>query len=164
MKENKSVNEQQEQVIITPTPRIIKINRACQERAYGLFDSRTGTQVSDFIKGTNSQVEFKDLDPNRHYDVGVIENTGDEKPYFAIAWNRTMRDDTDAILKNSDNLPVVYPAVYSIKDNKDNPNGIFDLVDKDNEPVGQVIKLSPMGDKPNFRCIHSMKLKDDTKE
>ena len=48
MEQNKSLNETPEQVVIYPKPRIIKIQNACAERAYGLFDSETGTQVSDF--------------------------------------------------------------------------------------------------------------------
>ncbi len=106
MEQNKSLNEQQEQVLIYPNPRRIEIDYACTNRAYGLFDSETGTQVSDFKKGTEEQVEFKDLDPNRHYDVGAIENPGDEKPVFAINWIHPMKDNTDDILKNSGNRPV----------------------------------------------------------
>ena len=164
MEQNKSLNEQQEQVLIYPNPRRIKINCAQAQRAYGLFDSETGTQVTGFKKGTDGQVEFKDLNPSRHYDVGVIEGMGDDKPVFAINWTQLMRDDTDAILNNSGNLPVVYPAAYTIKDNDNNSNNIFDLVDDNGEKVGEVAKLSPTGDKPKFVYMHSFKMKDDTKK
>ena len=162
MNENKLLNEYPEQVVLTPNPRKIGITRACANRAYGLFDSKTGTQVTGFKKGTDGKVEFIDLNQNRHYDVGTIEGMGDEKPEFAIAWTARMRDDTDTILKNSDNLPVVYPKIYHIIDN-DN-NNIFDLVDNNGDKVGEVAKLAPMGDKPKFVCIHTFTMKDDTQK
>ena len=80
MEENKLLNDTPEQVVIFPEPRIIKIEPAQPERAYGLFDSETGTQVTGFKKGTGGQVEFADLQPSRHYDVGAIENMGEDKP------------------------------------------------------------------------------------
>ena len=164
MEQNKSLNEQQEQVLIYPNPRRIEINHTQPARAYGLFDSETGTQVSDFKKGTDGQVEFQNLDPTRHYDVGVIENPGDKKPQFAINWTHSMKDDTDAILNNSGNLPVVYPQTYLIKYNKNNSDNVFELTDKDNNPVGQVINVAQTGDKPEFRLIWSLKVKDDTQK
>ena len=106
MNENKFLNDSPEKVVLTANPRKIGITSACPQRAYGLFDSATGTQVSEFKKGTTGQVEFTDLDPNRHYDVGAIENPGDEKPVFAINWIHPMKDNTDDILKNSGNRPV----------------------------------------------------------
>ncbi len=163
MSENKFLNENPEQVIITPTPRIIRINNAQAFRAYGLFDSETGTQVSEFKNGADGQVEFKDLDPNRHYDVGTIENPGDEKPQFSMIWNNSMKDDRDAILNNSDNLPIVYPKIYSIKDD-DNSNNVFNLVDDKGETVGQVMNLLQTGDKPKFMNAHTFRMKDDTVE
>lgn len=164
MNENKLLNDYPEQVVIYPKPRIIKIQNACANRAYGLFDSQTGTQVSDFKKGTEGKVEFADLNPQKHYDVGAIEGMGDKKPYFAISWNPKMKDNTDAILKNSRNLPVEYPEPYLIKDIGNNSNNIFDLVDKNNNHVGQVINLSQTGDKPRFKQIWSLKMKDDTQK
>ena len=164
MEQNKSLNEQQEQVVLTPNPRRIEINHACPARAYGLFDSETGTQVSEFKKGTDGKVEFADLQPNKHYDVGAIENMGDEKPQFAIAWNARMKDNTDEILKNSGNLPVVFPDPYLIKYNDSNSNNIYNLVDEKGETVGQVLNLSQTGDKPQFVKIWTLKMKDDTKE
>ncbi len=164
MNENKSLNEQQEQVILIPDPRQIIITPACANRAYGLFDSETGTQVSEFRKGTTGKVEFDNLDPNKHYDVGAIEGMGDEKPQFAIAWISAMKDTTDEILKNSGNLPVIYPATYTIKDNGNNSNNIFDLVDDNGDKVGEVAKLAPTGDKLQINFICSFKMKDDTKE
>ena len=164
MEQNKSLNEQQEQVVLTPNPRKIEISNACAERAYGLFDSETGTQVTGFKKGTDGQVEFAHLEPSRHYDVGAIENPGDEKPQFSIAWTNKMKDDTDTILKNSHNLPVVYPLPYTIKDNGNNSNNIFDLADNRGETVGQVMNLSQTGDKPKIHYIWSLKVKDDTQK
>ena len=164
MNENKFLNEKPEQVILTPNPRKIIITPACAERAYGLFDSATGTQVSEFKKGTEDKVEFIGLDPNKHYDVGTIENMGDEKPYFAITYTQHMRDDTDTILNNSGNLPVAFPCVYSIKDNGNNTNNVFDMVDDKGDKVGEVIKLAPTGDKPRFVQVHTFNMKDDTKE
>ncbi len=49
-----------------------------------------------------------------------------------------MRDDTDTILSSSDNLPVIYPEVYTIRYKDGNSNGIYDLVDDNGETVGQV--------------------------
>ncbi len=164
MNENKFLNDSPEQVVLTPNPRKIGITNAHAQRAYGLFDSETGTQVSEFRKGTTGKVEFDNLDPNRHYDVGAIEGMGDDKPQFAIAWNYRMKDNTDEILKNSDNLPVVYPERYLIKDNKNNSNNIFDIVDDKGDKVGEVVKLAPTSDKPKFEYICSFKVKDDTKE
>ena len=164
MNENKFLNEKPEQVILTPNPRKIIITPACAERAYGLFDSATGTQVSEFKKGTEGKVEFAKLDPDRHYDVGTIENIGDEKPYFAIKWNCAMKDNTDEILKNSGNLPVEYPRPYTIIDNGSNFNNIFDIVDDKGKTVGQVINLSQTGDKPEFYYIHSFRMQDDTQK
>ena len=164
MEENKSLNEQKEQVILIPDPRQIIINNACANRAYGLFDSETGTQVGEFKKGTEGKVEFIGLDPSRHYDIGAIEGMGDEKPYFAIAWNYGMKDTTDEILKNSGNLPVIYPATYTIKDNSNNSNNIFDLVDDNGDKVGEVAKLAPTGDKLQINFICSFKMKDDTQK
>ena len=163
MNENKFLNDSPEQVILIPNPREIIINSAKPQRAYGLFDSETGTQVSEFKKGTDGQVEFDRLNPSKHYDVGVIEGMGDEKPKFAIAWTNIMKDNTDEILKNSRNLPVDYPCPYVIIDNN-NENNIFDIVDDKGETVGQVMNLSQTGDKPNFRMVYTLKIKDDTQE
>ena len=164
MNENKFLNASPEQVVIFPNPRIIRINHAEAQRAYALFDSKTGAQVSDFISGQNGQVEFKNLASNKHYDVGVIENYNnkeDEKPQFAIDWTVPMRDDTDKILNNSDNLPVEFPCTYLIKDADKNSN-VFNLTDENNQTVGQVTKLAPAGDKPKFKQVWSLKMKDDT--
>ena len=164
MNENKLLNDYPEQVVIYPKPRIIKIQNACANRAYGLFDSQTGTQVSEFKKGTDGQVEFDKLDPSRHYDVGAIEGMGDEKPEFSMIWTISMRDDTDTILKNSDNLPVAFPCAYYIKNNGNNSNNVFDMVDDKGDKVGEVVKLAPTGDKPRFVITWTFKMKDDTKE
>ncbi len=127
MEDNKFSNEMPEEVLLIPTPRKIRINSACAERAYGLFDTKTGTQVKDFVKGNGGTIEFNDLDPAMHYNVGVIENPGDEKPEFAMIWAARMRDVTDDILKNSNDLPIEYPRAYQVifKDgnSKDNPIG-----------------------------------------
>ncbi len=163
MNENKFLNESPEQVIIIPSTRKIKINYSCPARAYGLFDSQTGTQVSDFVKGNGGQIEIDHSEPLRHYDVGVIEAQGDKKPQFAINWTRGMKDDTEAALKNSGNLPVVYPQIYEITDDG-NSNGIYNLVNAEGETVGQVINLSQTGDKPRFKCVHSFKVVDNTKQ
>ena len=164
MNENKFLNEKPEQVILTPNPRKIIITPACDQRAYGLFDSETGTQVTGFKTGIDGKVEFAALNPSRHYDVGAIEGMGDEKPEFAIIYTQPMRDDTDTILKNSGNLPVVYPRPYTIKDNGNNSNNVFDLVDDNGDKVGEVAKLAPTGDKPKFHAAWTFKMKDDTKE
>ena len=163
MNENKFLNETPEQVVLTPNPRKIIIAHACAERAYGLFDSETGTQVGEFKKGTDGQVEFNRLAPNKHYDVGAIEGMGDEKPIFSIAWTLGMKDNTDEILKNSGNLPIHYPRPYVIIDNN-NKNNVFNIVDYNGEKVGQVINLSQTGDKPGFVQIWTLRMKDDTKE
>ena len=163
MEQNKFLNDYPEQVVLTPNPRKIGITSACAERAYGLFDSETGTQVTGFKKGTDGQVEFTGLDPNKHYDVGAIEGMGDDKPVFAIAWNLEMKDNTDEVLKNSGNLPVSYPKPYVIIDNN-NKNNVFNIVDYNGETVGQVMNLSQTGDKPRFVCIYTLKMKDDTQK
>ncbi len=150
-----------EQVILIPRPRRIRINGTLAQRAYGLFDTKTGTQVTDFVKGNGEQIEFMDLDPNLHYDVGVIEDMGDDKPYFAIMWNKVMRDVTDDILKNSNDLPIEYPETYQVIFN-DNSNGTYDLVDDKGETVGQVAQLT-QGDKPWFNYVSTFRMKDVTK-
>ncbi len=162
MKQEKFSNEAPEQVLLIPKPRRIEINCTLPARAYGLFDTKTGTQVKDFVKCNGGQIEFDNLDPNMHYDVGVIENMGDDKPQFAINWSEAMRDVTDEILKNSNDLPVVYPEIYKVRYKDGNSNGIYDLVDDNGDTVGQVAQLSPQGDKPWFNYIHSMRMKDDT--
>ena len=164
MEQNKFLNESPEQVVLTHNPRKIEITNAIPARAYGLFDSATGTQVTGFKKGTDGKVEFDSLDPSKHYDVGAIEGMGDEKPEFAIAYTLPMRDNTDEILKNSGNRPVAYPNTYTIKDNGSNSNNIFDLVDDNGEKVGEVAKLSPIGDKPKFAWAKTFRMKDDIKE
>ena len=161
MEQNKFSNEAPEQVILIPSPRTIRINPAYSERAYGLFDTKTGTQVTDFVKGNGEQIEFNNLNPDMHYDVGVIENPGDVKPQYALIWANEMRDVTDDILNNSDNLPVEYPRTYTIR-YKDG-NGTYDLIDDKGETVGQVMNLSQTGDKPRFVYICTLKIKDDTK-
>ncbi len=98
-----------------------------------------------------------------HYDVGVIQNMGDDKPQFTIMWSEAMRDVTDDILKNSNDLPIKYPQIYKVIFKDDNSNGVYDLVDDNGETVGQVAQLS-QGDKPKFCMIHSMRMKDDTIE
>ncbi len=163
MNENKFLNESPEQVVVIPSPRTIIINGANAERAYGLFDSETGTQVTGFKKDADGKVEFAGLDPSKHYDVGAIEGMGDEKPYFAIKWTVPMRDDTDTILKNSGNLPVEYPQTYVIIDNNNKKN-VFDLADNTGDKVGEVAKLSPAGDKPKFQIAWTFSMKDDTQK
>ena len=164
MEQNKFLNESPEQVILIPQPRKIRIQGAHAERAYGLFDSETGTQVSEFKKGTDDKVEFIGLNPDRHYDVGAIEGMGDDKPIFAIDWTNAMKDNTDEILKNSGNLPVVYPCPYFIKDNGNNSNNVFELTDDKGETVGQVMNLSQTGDKPRFDMVWTLRMKDDTQK
>ena len=150
------------EVVLVPKPRRIEIICTQEMRAYALYDTVTGTQVKDFVKCNGEKIEFDNLDPNMHYDVGVVENMGDEKPHFAIMWNMKMRDDTEEILKNSNGLPVKYPYVYQVKYNDINSNGVYDLVNDEGETVGQVAKLSPQGDKPYIRYVSSFKMKDDT--
>ena len=163
MEQNKFLNDSSEQVVLIPAPRRIEINGAHANHAYGLFDSETGTQVSEFKKGTDGKVEFRNLDSNKHYDVGTIEGMGDEKPQFAIDWTQEMKDNTDEILKNSGKLPVNYPKPYVIIDNN-NTNNVFNIVDDKGETVGQVINLSQTGDKPRFDMVWTFKMKDNTKE
>ena len=71
-------------VVLVPKPRRIKIDCTQKLRAYALYDTKTGTQVKDFVKCDGGKIEFDNLDPNMHYDVGVIENMGDEKPRCGI--------------------------------------------------------------------------------
>ncbi len=163
MEQNKFLNDSPEQVVVIPYPRTIRITGVQPEKAYGLFDSETGTQVTGFKKGTDGQVEFARLNPNRHYDVGAIEGMGDEKPQFAIAWNLNMKDNTDEILKNSGNLPVDFPSPYVIIDNN-NKNNVFNIVDDKGETVGQIMNLSQTGDKPLFVQVWTFKMKDDTQK
>ena len=161
MAQDKFSNEMPK-VTLVPKPRRINIDCTPKMRAYALYDTVTGTQVKDFVKCDGGQIEFDNLDPNMHYDVGVIENPGDEKPQFAIMWNHSMRDNTDEILKNSNGLPVDYPRPYVIKYKNGNSNGVYDIVDDSGETVGQVAKLSPQGDKPKFVMVFSLRMKDDT--
>ena len=154
-----------EQVILIPTPRTIRINPTSSQRAYGLFDTKTGTQVKDFVKGNGEEIEFKDLDPDMHYDVGVVENIGDDKPYFAIIWTLPMRDNTEEVLSNSNNLPVVYPYTYTISDDKTDIQGkrIFDLADDKKDVVAQAVELTPGDEKLEFARMHTFLMVDDTK-
>ena len=154
-------------VTLIPKPRRIAIICTEQQRAYALYDTKTGTQVKDFVKCDSGKIEFDNLDSNMHYDVGVIENVedmkGDEKPQFALMWSNQMRDTTEEILKNSHNLPVEYPYIYKIRYN-DNPNNVYDIVDNNTKKVGEVINLTQSGDKPQFTYVHSFKMADDTKK
>ena len=161
MEQNKFSNEMPK-VTLVPKPRRIAIDCTLLQRAYALFDTKTGTQVKDFVKCKGEKIEFDNLDPNMHYDVGVVENMGDEKPQFAIVWNMRMRDETDTILKNSNDLPVYYPEPYLIKYKDGNADGVYDIVDDNGEIVGQVAQLSPQGGKPEFRMVYSLRMKDDT--
>ncbi len=161
MKEDKFSGEMPK-VMLVPKPRRIEISCTPKMRAYALYDTKTGVQVKDFIKCDGGKIEFNDLDPNMHYDVGFIENIGDEKPQFAINWTADMRDNTDAILNNSNDLPVLYPDPYLIKYKDDNSDGVYDLVDDKGKIVGQVTKLYPQEGKPEFRMVYSFRMKDDT--
>ncbi len=161
MEQNKFSNEMPK-VTLIPKPRRIAIDCTLKIRAYALFDTKTGTQVKDFVKCDGGKIEFDNLDPNMHYDVGVVENMGDEKPHFAIMWSQGMLDETEEILKNSNNLPVDYPQPYVIRYKDNNTDGVYDIVDDSGETVGQVAKLSPQGDKPYIRYISSCRMKDDT--
>ena len=149
-------------VTLVPKPRRIEIDCTQLIRAYALFDTKTGTQVKDFVKCDGGKIEFDNLDPNMHYDVGVIENIGDEKPHFAIMWNQYMRDNTDVTLKNSKDLPIDYPQPYVIRYKDGNSDGVYDIVDDTGQTVGQVTNLTPQGDKPQFVMVFSFKMKDDT--
>ncbi len=164
MEQNK-FSGQMPEVTLIPKPRRIRIICTLPIRAYALFDTKTGTQVKDFVKCDEGKIEFDNLDPNMHYDVGVIGNVqeirGDEKPQFALMWNPTMRDMTEEVLKNSNDLPVNYPCVYKIRYNN-NSDGVYDIVDDNGEKVGQVAQLSPQGDKPYIESICSFRMKDDT--
>lgn len=75
-----------------------------------------------------------------------------------------MHDNTEEILKNSNDLPVEYPRIYEVRYKDGNSNGVYDLVDDNGDTVGQVVKLSPQGDKPKFAWVYSMRMKDDTIE
>ena len=161
MEQNKFSNEMPK-VTLVPKPRRIAIDCTQQIRAYALFDTVTGTQVKDFVKCDGGKIEFDNLDPNTHYDVGVIEDMGDKKPQFAIVWNQVMRDTTDEILKNANGLPVEYPHVYHVRYSDNNSNGVYDMVNDNGETVGQVTKLSPQGEKPYICYVHSFRMKDET--
>ena len=161
MEQNKFSNEMPK-VTLVPKPRRIAIDCTLLQRAYALFDTKTGTQVKDFVKCDGGKIEFDNLDPNMHYDVGIIENMGDEKPQFAITWSKVMRDTTEEVLKNSKDLPVKYPYAYRIKYNDNNSNGVYDIVDDKGEKVGEVANLSSQGDKPEFKMVCSFRMKDDT--
>ena len=161
MVQDKFTDEMPE-VTLIPKPRRIRISCTQQMRAYALYDTKTGVQVKDFVKCDGEKIEFKDLDPNMHYDVGVVENIGDKKPQFAITWSKVMRDTTEEVLKNSKDLPVIYPYAYRIKYNDNNSNGVYDIVDDKGETVGQVANLSTKGDKPEFSMVCSFRMKDDT--
>ncbi len=156
--EQDKISKEMPKITLVPKPRRIVIICTLPQRAYALYDTKTGTQVKDFVKCDGGQIEFDNLDPNMHYDVGVVENMGNEKPQFAIMWNKRMRDMTEEILKNSNDLPVIYPCVYKIRYN-DNSNGVYDIVDDNNETVGQVTKITSQGDKPYIRYICSFKMK-----
>ena len=156
MEQNRILDEQ---VVLNPDKERIEINNSHMERVYGLFDAQTGVQVKDFVKGNGGQIAFNNLEPGRHYDVGVVGGMGDDKPQFAIAWNTKMRDDTDEILKNSGGLPISYPKAYRIKDIGN--NRVYDLVDDQGETVGQVAQLTQQDDKPEFMYIVSLKMKDE---
>ena len=149
-------------VMLVSKPRRINIICTLPIRTYALYDTKTGVQVKDFVKCDGGEIEFDNLDPNMHYDVGVIEDMGDKKPQFAIVWNPVMRDTTDEILKNANGLPVNYPCVYHVRYNDKNSNGVYDLVDDSGETVGQVTKLSPQGEKPYIHYVVSFRMKDDT--
>ena len=151
-------------VTLVPKPRRIEISCTPKMRAYALFDTKTGTQVKDFVKCDGGKIEFDNLDPNMHHDVGVIEGMDDKKPQFAIMWSGVMRDTTEEILKNSNGLPIDYPNPYLIKYKDGNADGVYDIVDDTGEKVGQVAKLSPQGDKPYINFICSLRMKDDTKK
>ena len=166
MEQEKFTNEMPEEVLLIPNPRRIEISCTQKMRAYALYDTVTGTQVKDFVKCNGEKIEFDNLDPNMHYDVGVIEDMkdmrGDKKPQFALMWNRNMRDTTEEVLKNSKDLPVHYPCAYRIKYKDNNSNGVYDIVDDKGEKVGEVANLSSKGDKPYIRYISSCRMKDDT--
>ena len=165
MEKDRFSNDAPEQVLLVPKPRRIEINSACPERAYGLFDTKTGTQVKDFVKGNDGQIEFDNLDPAMHYDVGVIENPGNDKPEFAIIWTLPMLDDTDEILSNSNDLPVEYPCVYTILDDKtDQGKRIFDLADDKKEVVAQAIQLTQGDEKAEFIALHTFLMVDNSKK
>ena len=161
MEQNRFSNEMPK-VTLVPKPRRIRIDCVLKIRAYALYDTKTGVQVKDFAKCKGEKIEFDNLDPNMHYDVGVMENMGDEKPQFAIMWNDKMRDETEEILKNSNGLPIDYPNPYLIKYKDGNADGVYDIVDDNGETVGQVAKLSPQGEKPYIQYIYSLRMKDDT--
>lgn len=168
MKENKFLNEQQEQVTLSHDKKRIHIICTLPQRAYGLFDSETGTQVSNFKKCDEGNIEFNDLNPLKHYNVGVIENMGNDKPKFHISWTLPMRDETDSILSNSDNLPVEYPCVYTILDDNSKSvtegKRVFNLVDDKKQTVAQAEELTPSDDKLKFISLHTFQMEADSKK
>lgn len=62
MEQEKFLNETPEKVLLIPKLGRIQIDYTQPQRVYGLFDTKTGTRVKDFVKGNGKQIEFNDLD------------------------------------------------------------------------------------------------------
>lgn len=160
MKGDKSICSLSEQVIIFPDRGIIKINNAHSKRAYGLFDTAVGAQIGEFVKGNDAEIEFNNLDSSMHYDVGVIEDMGDENPQFAMMWNDYMQDNMEEKFNTPHDLPVKYPCVYRVKYVGKNLDGVSDLISDNNESVGLTVKLFPRGNRPGLLEVHSFRMKN----
>ena len=153
------VSDESEQIVIYPADMVIEVRNANPKMAYGLFENDTGTQVTNFVKAAKGRVEFTDLNPRRCYDVGVVKYLDEVKPQFCILWNDYMAINKNAKLNSCNKMPVEYPYNYRVKYLSKNYDGVLDLVDDKNEPVGLTIKTTS-GNKARLIEVHSFIKKD----
>ena len=95
LKENKLQisNAYPEKAIRSDDKKAIAIAWALPARDYALFDAKTGKQETHFVKGEKGYVEFKNLDPNKKYEVRGGEVSTGDKPQIVHIWTLPLYND-----------------------------------------------------------------------
>ena len=101
MKNNNLLNENKlqnsnaypEKAIRSDDKKAIAMAWALPARDYALFNAKTGVQETPFVNGEKGYVEFKNLNPNKKYEVrGGVVSKGD-KPKIVSIWTLPLYND-----------------------------------------------------------------------
>ncbi len=101
MKNNNSLNENKlqisnahpEKAIRSDNKKAIAIVWTVPARDYALFDAKTGEQSTPFVNGEKGYIEFKNLDPDKKYEVRAGEVSQGEKPQIKRIWSLPLYND-----------------------------------------------------------------------
>lgn len=101
MKNNNLLNENKlqissanpEKAVRSDDKKQIAIMWTLKQRDYALFNAETGKQETPFVTGEKGYIEFKNLNPNKEYEVRAGEVSLGDKPKIAYIWSLPLYND-----------------------------------------------------------------------